>query len=315
MRVIKGTMNFHLEGPSAITLGKFDGLHRGHQLLLSHVKRKQAEGMISVIVAFDFGRTRGLMLSEERRRMLEKQGIDVLLECPFVPELSHMEPEEFIRQMLKGRLNGAFLAVGTDFRFGYRRRGDYHLLQEMAPEYGYEVEVVEKAQYGGRDISSTFIREELEKGNIGRVNRLLGYAYSVTGPVIHGRAVGRTLGMPTINLLPDAGKLLPPNGVYATRTLLEGQEYEGITNIGYKPTVGGENLKGVETYLFDLDRDLYGKEATVMFYAFERPERRFDSLRELKEQLKRDEAWGRDWFRREESQQTFEREGRESVWL
>lgn len=299
MRVIKGTMDFHLEGPSAITLGKFDGLHQGHQLLLSRVEKRQAEGMTSVIVAFDFGRTQGLMLPEERRRMLEEQGADVLLECPFVPELAHMEPEEFIRRILKEQLRGAYLAVGTDFRFGYQRKGDYRLLEKLAPQYGYQVEVVEKAQYGGRDISSTFIREELEKGNIPLVNRLLGYSYSVTGQVIHGRAVGRTLGMPTINLLPDAGKLLPPNGVYATSTFLEGQEFPGITNIGYKPTVGGEHLKGVETYLFDVDKDLYGREVTVRFHAFERPERRFDSLRDLKDQLERDEIWGRNWFRNE----------------
>ncbi|MCI8418544.1 MAG: bifunctional riboflavin kinase/FAD synthetase [Lachnospiraceae bacterium] len=306
MRYIKGNIDFWLEGPCAVSLGKFDGLHRGHQLLLSRIGQRQAAGMTSVIFTFDFGGAKGLMLSQERRRMLESQGVDVLLECPFVPELSHMEPEAFVRKILKERLQAAYLAVGTDFHFGYQRRGDYHLLQQMAGECGYTVEVVEKAQYGGRDISSTFIREELEKGNIEQVNALLGYPYNVTGEVVHGRAVGRTLGTPTINLVPEERKLLPPNGVYATRTLVDGEWYEGITNIGSKPTVGGGPIRGVETYLFGVDKDLYGKEVTVFFHSFERPERRFGSLEELKGQLRQDADWGQQWFRENASCQSGE---------
>lgn len=306
MRYIRGNVDFWLQGPCAVSLGKFDGLHRGHQLLLSRIGQKQAEGMTSVIFTFDFGKAQGLMLGEERRRMLESQGADVLLECPFVPELSHMEPEDFVRRILKDRLQAAYLAVGTDFHFGYQRRGDYRLLKEMAGEWGCEVDVVEKAQYRGRDISSTFIREELEKGNLELVNRLLGYAYSVTGEVVHGRAVGRTLGTPTLNLVPDERKLLPPNGVYATRTLIDGNLYDGITNIGAKPTVGGGPVRGVETYLFQVDADLYGKEITVFFHSFERPERKFASLEELKRQLGQDAAWGRQWFRENASCQSGE---------
>ena len=129
-----------------------------------------------------------------------------------------------------------------------------------------------------------------------QVNQLLGYAYSVTGEVLHGRQIGRTLGMPTTNVLPKEQKLLPPNGVYATRTLIAGEVFEGITNIGYKPTVGGETRKGVETYLFDLDRNLYGEIIQVQFYGYERPERRFPSLEALKAQIESDVAWGREFF-------------------
>ncbi len=296
MEYRKGTIDFHIEGPSAISLGKFDGLHRGHQTLLRRIADKKGEGMSAVIFTFDFGRGQGLMLKEERRRMLEQWGVDWMLECPFVPELSHMEPEDFVRRVIRDALHGAYLAVGTDFRFGYQRRGDYRLLQQMAAECGYGIDVVEKEQYQGRDISSTFIREELGKGNMKLVNHLLGYPYSVSGEVVHGRAVGRTLGMPTINILPAQGKLLPPNGVYATLSRIEGRDYEGITNIGYKPTVEGERRMGVETYLFDVNENLYGKEVTVYFFAFERPERKFASLEELKEQLMRDMKWGRAHF-------------------
>lgn len=296
MNYSKGTTDFHIEGPTAVSLGKFDGLHRGHQQLISRILAKRSEGMASVIFTFDFEGARGLMLNWERRRMLEEQGVDYLLECPFVPEISRMEPEDFVGKVLKDRLHAAYLAVGTDFRFGYQRKGDYRLLQQMARECGYQVEVVEKEQYEGRDISSSFIKEELEKGNLELVNDLLGYAYSVTGPVIHGQALGRSMGIPTINLQPDEAKMLPPNGVYATCSRIEDRIYEGITNVGYKPTVEGGNVRGVETYLFDVNEDLYGKEVTVSFYAFERPERKFGSLEELKEQLARDVQWGRKWF-------------------
>lgn len=296
MERIKGTTDFYIQGTVAATLGKFDGLHLGHQLLLERIQEKKKEGLQSLVFTFDFGSRPCLMLPEERRRMLEKQKTDYLVECPFVPEISHMEPEAFVEEILVKRLHVKYLAVGKDFHFGYKRRGDYHLLQRLAPQCGFQVEVVEKACYRGKEISSSYIREELQKGNMELVNQLLGYAYPVTGRVLHGRKIGRTLGLPTTNLLPPKEKLLPPNGVYATRTSLGGEMFEGITNIGYKPTVGEESRKGVETYLFDLDRDLYGKELTVHFYGYERPEEKFTSLQVLKERIEKDVAWGREYF-------------------
>lgn len=296
MKDIRETTEFRIEEPTAISLGKFDGLHQGHQTLIERILKKQKEGLAAAIFTFDFGPRPSLMTAAERREMLESQGMDYLIECPFVPEISHMEPEAFVREILVERLHARYLAVGTDFHFGYQRKGDYHLLQEMAQEYGFEVEVVEKACYQGREISSTYIREELSKGNLKLVNQLLGYAYSVTGEVLHGNRIGRTLGMPTTNQRPDEAKLLPPNGVYATRTVIDGEIFDGITNIGYKPTVGGETRRGVETYLFDLDRDLYGQKISVRFYGYERPEQRFASLEDLKAQIERDVAWGREFF-------------------
>lgn len=296
MEVISKTTRFQIERPTAVSLGKFDGLHQGHQLLLDRILKRKQEGLAALIFTFDFGKRPGLMLPQERRRMLQKKKIDYLLECPFVPEVSHMEPEAFVQEVLVNRLQAEYLAVGTDFRFGYQRKGDYRLLQKMGERCGFRVEVVDKACYRGREISSTYIREELEKGNMELVNQLLGYTYSVTGKVLHGRRIGRTLGMPTINLLPEEEKLLPPNGVYATRTVIAGEIFEGITNIGYKPTVGGETRKGVETFLFDLDRDLYGEEVTVRFYGYERPEYRFESLEELKSRIEKDVIWGREYF-------------------
>ncbi len=296
MKIIRHTTEFQTAEETAVTLGKFDGLHQGHRLLINRILKKKREGLASLIFTFDFGERPALTLPEERRELLRRDHLDYLVECPFVPALSHMEPEDFVRKILKECLHAKYLAVGTDFRFGYQRRGDYHLLQEMSTSCGFQVEVVEKACWQGREISSTYIREELEKGHMERVNQLLGYAYSVTGEVLHGRQIGRTLGMPTTNLLPKEHKLLPPNGVYATRTVIAGEVFEGITNIGYKPTVGGETRKGVETYLFDLDRNLYGETIQVQFYGYERPERRFPGLEALKAQIESDTAWGREFF-------------------
>ena len=296
MRIIEGTTEFQVQKKTAISIGKFDGLHQGHQLLVERIVKKKQEGLKALIFTFDFGDRPVLLLPEERREMLRKWGVDYLLECPFVESISHMEAEEFVRKILVERLHVRYLAVGTDFRFGCQRRGDYRLLQRLSAECGYEVEVVEKACWQGEEISSSRIRRELEQGRMELVNQLLGYAYSVTGEVLHGRKIGRTLGMPTTNIVPSERKLLPPNGVYATRTVIAGELFEGITNIGYKPTVGAEPRKGVETYLFDLDRNLYGEILTVRFYGYERPERKFDSLEELKKRIGQDVEWGRTYF-------------------
>ena len=296
MRIIEGTTEFQVQEETAISIGKFDGLHQGHQLLVERIVKKKQEGLKALIFTFDFGDRPVLLLPEERREMLRKWGVDYLLECPFVESISHMEAEEFVRKILVERLHVRYLAVGTDFRFGCQRRGDYRLLQRLSAECGYEVEVVEKACWQGEEISSSRIRRELEQGRMELVNQLLGYAYSVTGEVLHGRKIGRTLGMPTTNIVPSVRKLLPPNGVYATRTVIAGELFEGITNIGYKPTVGAETWKGVETYLFDLDRNLYGEVLTVRFYGYERPERKFDSLEELKNRIGQDVEWGRTYF-------------------
>ncbi len=302
MDYVTGTIEFHTDRPSAVSLGKFDGLHRGHQKLIRHVLDEKERGLQAVIFTFEKNPTRmlsglsaqNIMTNEERRALLEEAGIDRLLECPFVPELSHMEPERFVEEILVRQLRTAFVAVGKDFRFGYQRHGDAALLERMGAQCGFRVEVIEKELSHGRDISSSYVREALHEGNIPLANELLGYRYFVSGKVLHGRQIGRTLGLPTTNLVPPPDKLLPPNGVYLTRTWIENGEesYYGITNIGYKPTVGAEDQKGVETFLFDYDGDLYGKELKVEFLEYERPEQKFRSLEELKARILSDVRWG-----------------------
>ena len=300
MRVIKETLDFSIPEQSAITLGKFDGIHKGHQKLIGKIQEKKSEGLKSVVFTFGqmpgthfFGKGRTILTPVERRRHLEEMGIDYMVECPFVRELIMMEPEQFIEEILVKRLCVKYIAIGPDFRFGHDRRGDGRLLKKYASVYGYEVEIFEKECLEDKVISSTYVRHMLENGQMEVVKNLLGYPYYVSGTVVHGHAIGRTLGIPTINLLPDEEKILPPNGVYLTRTLIDGKAYFGITNIGVKPTIGRKEAKGVETHLLDFSGDLYDRDLIVEFYEFERPERRFYSLDELKDQLEIDVQWGK----------------------
>ncbi len=305
MEYIKGTTDFSIEEPSVVTIGKFDGLHVGHQKLLHLVCEKKKDGVKAVVFTFDVppgAKLSGkgmdtLVTNEERCQMLEEQGIDYLIECPFVPEIMSMEPERFVEEVLVGRLKAKYIVAGTDCGFGHNRRGDYKLLQKLAPTYGYEVDIVEKVQYQGRDISSTYVREEIARGNMELANFLLGYTYRISGKVEHGNHLGGTkLDMPTANLFPPEHKLLPPNGVYATKTVVDGKRYEGISNIGTKPTVSEGNVRGIETFLFDFSGDLYGRNITVELYTFERPEMKFASLDELKVQMHKDMEFGKKFF-------------------
>ena len=198
-----------------------------------------------------------------------------------------MEPEEFV-SMIVSRLNVKCIVVGDDFRFGHNRAGDHELLLKLAPKHGYELIVVDKLKDNGRDISSTYIREEVARGNIKKANSLLGYPYFIMGRVVHGKQLGRTIGIPTINMLPEAEKILPPFGVYASKVNVSDKWYLGITNIGRKPTIEGENPVGVETYIIDFSQDVYDYVVTIELYDFLRPEKKFDSIEELKEQISGD---------------------------
>ena len=187
------------------------------------------------------------------------------------------------------------VVVGPDCSFGYKGAGNVELLRTLGRKLGFRLYVIEKEKDHRRDISSTYVKEALEAGDMELVNDLLGYRYFISGEVLHGRRIGRTLGMPTTNLVPSTKKLLPPNGVYLSRTRIGEQAYYGVTNIGYKPTIG-ETFRGVETYLFDFDGDLYGENIDVELWKFNRPEMKFDSVEHLKNQMQADIAFGKEYF-------------------
>lgn len=290
---------------SCVTLGKFDGLHRGHQLLLSYLAKYEKLGFTSVMFTFDYHpgnlfseREIDLIYTEEEKKtLLTADGPQVLISYPFTKESASMEPEEFIKQVLVKQLDAKIIVVGTDYRFGSKRRGDVTMLQEYALEYGYEVIVCEKIMFDGQVISSTRIREELRNGKIEYVNEMLGHPYTIMGEVVTGRQLGRTIDIPTVNLLPETHKLLPPNGVYASIVRFDGKCYQGVTNIGCKPTVESSGQIGVETHIFDYHGDLYGKYIEVELYAFERGECKFTSVDELKERMQKDIVFAKEYFK------------------
>lgn len=293
MEYMRGLDGVYVREETAVTLGKFDGLHLGHQQLLQRILDK--DGLKSLMFTVSSDRPGQLLTVEEKQDMLEKRGLSYLIDCPFTPELSGMEAEDFVREVLVNRLHAKYIAVGSDFRFGHKRGGDASLLMRLQKKYGFCTEVIEKKTYAGEVISSTYVRKSLSVGNMELVRNLLGYPYFVTGEVLHGRKIGRTLGMPTTNLIPTIKKALPPNGVYVSRTQIGGDVFRGVTNIGRKPTVGSD-LMGVETYLFDFEGDLYGKTITVELLKYRRPEIKFDSVEALRAQMQRDIAFGKEYF-------------------
>ena len=303
MKYIKNTTDFLIEEPTVISLGKFDGIHRGHELLLEQLLKKKKEGLATVIFTFDIPPKKKLeeedvkvlTTNEEKMHMFDTFGIDYLIECPFTQEVMSMEPEDFIR-MLVSKLSVKCIVAGEDFCFGHNRRGNYKMLQRYAELLSYEAIILPKMKEDARDISSTYVREEIAAGRIEKANKLLGYSYFVSGIVEHGNRLGRTIGFPTINIIPPANKFLPDFGVYITKVTIDGESYQGVTNVGCKPTIEGKNPIGIETYILDFNQDVYGKNACVTFLKKIRNECKFPNIEALSEQMRIDVNKAKDYF-------------------
>lgn len=306
MQIIEKETEFQLHRPSAVAIGKFDGIHRGHQSLLRHVLEQKEKGLQAVVFTFDPSPAAlfsgedlpELTTRREKRRLFQEMGIDVLIEFPLNFATAATEPEEFVEKVLAGQMKTAYIAAGEDLSFGKKGKGDAALLQRMAGCFGYRTEIIEKVCLDGVVISSSYVREVIKAGDMEKAERLTGEAYSVSGIVAHGKRLGRRLGMPTVNLLPEKEKLLPPYGVYFSEVSVGERVYKGITNIGCKPTVDDERQVGVETYLYDFAQDIYGREITVRLFSFHRPERKFESVDALKKQMAADIARGRYYIHR-----------------
>ena len=299
MHIIENTTEFQLDRPGAVAIGKFDGIHLGHQKLIQKIIEQKAKGYLATVFTFDTsaaaffgGEEKELTTREEKRIVFEKMGVDVLIEFPLNRETAATEPVEFVQRYLVSQMQAAYICAGTDLSFGRRGAGNYELLQQYADSYGYQVELIDKVRMDGEEVSSTRVREAVRTGQMEAAARMLGTPYSVSGTVEHGRRLGRTIGMPTANLLPEQDKLLPPNGVYYSQVLMGGRIYRSITNIGCKPTVSENHIMGVETYLYDFAGDIYGKDITVQLLAFRRPEMKFDGVDSLKAQMQKDIAAG-----------------------
>ena len=306
-----GRTDFRIEESTVVTIGKFDGRHNGHQKLLGRMlELKRQKGYRAAVFTFDtapMAKLSGtdqkvITTNQERRNNMAKMGIDYLVEYPFTRDVVHLSAEAFVREILIGKMNARAMVVGTDCGFGYQRSGNAQVLKELSSRYGYELEVIVKEQDEKRDISSTYIKEELAGGRMEKANKLLGEPYAIHGTVVHGNHVGGpVMGFPTVNIIPPEEKFLPPFGVYVSRVVTEDGIFGGITNIGRKPTVERDCAVGVETYIFGLNKDLYGTDIEVQLLNYERPERKFDSLEQLKEQLKRDKEYGLSYLDKEKA--------------
>ncbi|MGI5989267.1 MAG: bifunctional riboflavin kinase/FAD synthetase [Lachnospiraceae bacterium] len=300
MQYLHGSENLYLPSDSAVTLGKFDGVHRGHQKLIRKVKKLSEErGLLSAAFTFDHIPLRllppsgqhFLSTNEERRHAFEELGLDYELEFPFTDHLMNMSAQEFIEDILVRRLRARAVVVGSDYHFGKGRAGDVNMLAESGKKAGFETFVMEKERWRGREISSTLIRQKLGEARMEDVEELLGHPYPVMGVVALGNQLGRKMDMPTLNLYPQARKFLPPNGVYASRTKLGGRIYDGVTDIGIRPTVDQPQPQvRVETNLFgyESEGEDYGSPITVWLYKFIRPEIKFADLAELQNQMHAD---------------------------
>ena len=309
MEVIRGRRDFRLER-SIVTLGKFDGFHKGHMKLIEKAVESKEPGLPVVIFTFDIypgavlgiEASKNILTDEERNFKKILNGVDYVYEFPFDKETISMEPEDFVRDILSGCLGMKLCIVGEDFRFGKGRRGDVQLLNKLGKELGFSVAAEKKVciRPEGSDkeieISSSLIKNEIEKGNLADANNMLGRPYSIIGKVEKGKQLGGKIGFPTINFSVDSRKILPPDGVYATKTYVDGQVYDSITNIGIRPTFDDGDKRTVETNIFDFDKDIYGKMAEVEFYKFIRPEKKFASPDELLDEINKNKISVRRYF-------------------
>ena len=276
---------------TAVSVGKFNGFHLGHQALLARLKEAagtELETLVLRINTEDTAERRLLMTETEAREFLLRTGISHDVRLPLTGSFRDMTREEFACRFIPKILRARTVVTGTDFRFGKNAEGDAEFLQYAGDKSGYRVELLEDCYDGDDKISSTLIRNLLIDGCIERANRCLGYTYSMSGTVVHGQALAGQLGFPTLNIVPPEMKVLPRFGVYQTKVHIADSLYTGLANIGVKPTVTDEKKPLLEVHLLDYTGDLYGHYAAVSFERFIRPEMHFSGLEELKRQMKKD---------------------------
>jgi riboflavin kinase/FMN adenylyltransferase len=301
MIVYEGYKDLDLKNP-VVTLGYFDGVHRGHKFLLEKVvERAKETGGESVVVTF-YPHPR-YVLSEnssdlifltsmdEKITLLEKININTLIIVPFTYELSKKEACEFIKEILVDKIGMRLLIVGFNNHFGRGRGGDYDTIIDCAIKLGFRLERIQGIFSDEGNISSTMIRESLLKGELGKANFLLGYNYSLNGIIVEGKKIGSSIGFPTANIKPDyINKLIPKSGVYAVEVIHKSSIYKGMLNIGTRPTVNtGSDPMSIEVHLFDFKDNIYNNKITLVFRYRLRDEMKFENINLLIEQLHKDE--------------------------
>ncbi|MEG2770250.1 MAG: bifunctional riboflavin kinase/FAD synthetase, partial [Oscillospiraceae bacterium] len=272
--------------PSAVALGYFDGVHLGHRAVINAAcDYAKKENLCSGVFTFTFNgeaskKGFSIMPLKQREERIEKLGVDEYI-CLSFCDIKELSPEEFVKDFLQEKLCAKAVFCGNNYRFGKNAAGDIELLKTLCAKANIKVFVVEMAQYKNELISSTVIKTALTQGEIEKANAMLGMPYEINFEVVHGKAFGRTLGFPTINQPYPENILIPKNGVYITKTFINGKWYPSATGIGNRPTVGGENVS-CETFIVDFNGDLYGDAPRVQFCKYFAPTVKFDSVDELK---------------------------------
>lgn len=294
MKYIRSIEDYTGTIPAVVTIGKFDGLHKGHQLLFRRLRELSEQGYVTICFTFDVQPKSMIqhkeipliMTPEELHAELEREKVDILLECHFTDEIRRMEPEEFVDSILLDKLHMKFLVVGSDFHFGYKGKGNCDYLIDHANERDYFMNVIPCKNFEDQKISSTLIRDLIMNGRLETANMLLGHDYRFNGEVVEGKHIGRRMGIPTLNIIPDRRKVLPPNGVYAAYcTFDDGRRVNGIVNIGVNPTIADGNRTMLEMNLFDFNDSIYQQHVEIALLKYIRPEQKFDSIDDLRSQV------------------------------
>ena len=305
MKIYKSYQDFSsIPKQSIVTIGTFDGVHIGHQEIIKKlIENTNGNTSESVILTF-FPHPRMVLQKgnsikllntiDEKIELLQKNGLDNLIIQPFTKEFSRLTALDFVREILIKNIQTKKLIIGYDHRFGRNREGNFEQLREYGETYGFSLEEIPAQDIKHITVSSTKIREALEKGEIKKANSFLGYNYMLTGEVVSGKAIGRKYNYPTVNIdIKEDYKLIPKSGVYIVDTTINDKHYYGIMNIGNRPTLDGKN-KTIEVHLLDFDQNLYGEKIQVGLLKRLRDEQKFDSIELLFEQIQKDEIMARE---------------------
>ncbi len=302
MDIIKSIDKIQNINKSVVTIGNFDGLHKGHQVLVKKAVEYGFKNNIkSVVFTFDNhpanyfikNSIKNIISNKEKEQRIKDMGIDLIISIPFDEYMTKISPREFVKDILIDKLGVKKIIVGYDFTFAKNKEGNVNLLKELCSEYNFELEIVNPIKIDNIRVSSTYIRNLIKDGQVSKVKKYSGHNYEIKGEVIHAKKLGRTIGFPTANIQGDKNMIIPKNGIYATKVYIDGNTYYGATNIGFNPTVNGDKLS-IETNILDFNEDIYGKIIKVEFLERIRDERKFSSLEELKQQLKKDTNYVRE---------------------
>ncbi len=305
-------MNTKEGNKRVIALGFFDGVHLGHGALLRRVTARAAQ-LDAIPAALTFARqprelvtgkkTPLLNTAQDRAELMKTcYGIQEVTALPFDRTMMEMPWDQFIIQVVVGRFHAVHVVVGHDHRFGYRGEGTPERLEGLCRRLGLGCDIVKEVELDGITVSSTYIRGLIEKGDMDRARRFLGHPHVLSGPVVHGKQLGRRLGIPTANLVLPDGILSPAFGVYATKVITADRSYLAVTNVGVRPTVDENGKETVEPWMLDYDGDLYGREIRIEFYTRLRPEKKFSGIEELKAEILRNADQTRVYFARLEAE-------------